>query len=59
MEKLLYKIYDNVYPKYTSYKFSSMLNIGLVITGYKKGALEKIDDKLKTELTKIGLYIDS
>jgi hypothetical protein len=36
-----------------------MLNIGLVITGYKKGALEKIDDKLKTELTKIGLYIDS
>lgn len=58
MEKLLYKIYNNVYPKYTSYKFSSMLNIGLVITGYKKGALEKIDNKLKKDLTKIGLYID-
>ena len=58
MEKLLYKIFNHSYPKYTSYKFGSMLNVGLVITGYKKGALEKIDDKLKNDLKKIGLYVD-
>lgn len=58
MEKLLYKIYNNTYPKFTSYKFGSMINIGLVITGYKKGALEKIDEKLKKHLTNIGLYVD-
>jgi len=58
MEKLLYKIYEHSYPRYTSYKFGTMLNIGLVITGYKKGALEKIDEKLKKHLIKNGLYVD-
>jgi hypothetical protein len=36
MEKLLYNIFNHSYPKYTSYKFGSMLNIGLVITVKEK-----------------------
>lgn len=59
MERLLYKIFIHSYPKYTTYRFATMLNVGLVITGYKKGALEKMDEKINKELKKNGLYVET
>ena len=37
MDKLLAVVFDGSNPHYTSWQFKSMINIGLVITGVKKG----------------------
>ena len=44
MEKLLKIVFDGSNPHYTRWQFTSMINIGLVIAGVKKGALEKLDE---------------
>ena len=57
MEKILNLVFDNSYPKYTSYQFENMINIGLVLSGVKKGAFTKLDDNIIKKLKKIGYYV--
>ena len=59
MENILNDIFDNSYPKYTSYQFENMINIGLVLTGVKKGAFTKLDKLVINKLKKLGYYVDS
>ena len=59
MEKILNHVFDNSYPKYTSYQFENMINIGLVLSGVKKGAFTKLDKLVINKLKKLGYYVES
>lgn len=54
MDELLAEVYDNLKPKYTSYRFADMVNVGLVLSGVKKSALVHIENK-NGILDKLGL----
>ena len=56
MEKVLKKVYNCSRPKYSTYQFISMLNVGLVLDGIKKGALEKLDSKCVLFLNSQGYF---
>jgi hypothetical protein len=55
---LLQTVFDHTFPKYTSFQFAEMINVGLVLQGVKKGALLKLDDYAIHWLQKHGLYVE-
>ncbi len=58
MQSILLKIFTHSHPGYTTYKFSSMINVGLVLLNIKLGAIEEIDEKIYYLLRKYGLYVE-
>ncbi len=57
MDKLLQVVFDGSNPHYTTWQFMAMLNIGLVLMGVKKGALEKLDEPAVKALKVAGLSV--
>ena len=55
--KLLQLVFEESSPKYTSFQFSEMINVGLVVSGVKRGALLKLGNRAVHELQKQGLYV--
>jgi hypothetical protein len=56
-ESLMKIIFSCSYPKYTSYQFMEMLNVGLVLIGIKPGALVKLDNSAINALHNSGFYV--
>jgi len=59
MQSLLLQVFKHAHPGYTTYKFASMINIGLVLTNIKPGAIDIIDKKIYNLLRKNGLYVEN
>jgi len=57
--KLLQLVFDHTKPRYTSFQFTEMINIGLVLAGVKKGALLYLDPYAVGLLRKEGLYVEA
>ena len=58
-ESLMEKVFSCSHPKYTSYQFTEMLNVGLVLIGIKPGALLDLDESAIIALNKSGFYTQS
>lgn len=55
---LLKTIFDNSRPKYTSFQFSEMINVGLVLLGKKRGAIVKLKSNGINALKRAGFYAE-
>ena len=50
------KIFSCSHPKFTSFQFTEMLNVGLVLIGIKPGALLDLDESAIIALNKSGFH---
>ena len=57
MEKLLMAVYNGAKPKFTTYQFTEMINVGLVLADVKNAALLKLDDTAIRTLKDAGLSV--
>ena len=55
-EALMKIIFSWSHPKFTSFQFTEMLNVGLVLIGIKPCALLKLDEPAIIALNKSGFY---
>jgi hypothetical protein len=57
MDKILRAVFEGSKPKFTTYQFVEMINVGLVLSGVKKGALIHLDNKAIKTLRDAGLSV--
>lgn len=57
MENLLRAVFNGTKPKYTSFQFAEMVNVGLVLAGVKKSALVELDQTAIKALKDAGLSV--
>lgn len=57
MENILMTVFNGTKPRYTTYQFTEMVNVGLVLAGVKKGALIYLDEPAIKSLKNAGLSV--
>lgn len=57
MENILMTVFNGTKPRYTTYQFTEMVNVGLVLAGVKKGALIYLDEHSIKILQNAGLSV--